>query len=162
MSGAEREKPGADAAGGAGGNFLHEIVERDLASGKHASVVTRFPPEPNGFLHLGHASSICLNFGIAKKFAGRCHLRMDDTNPAKEEQRYIEAIHKDVRWLGFDWGKHEYYASEYFEQLHDWAVALIRAGRAYVDDQSAEQVAATRGTLTAPGRSWSCSKYSEA
>ena len=98
--------------------------------------MTRFPPEPNGYLHIGHAKSICLNFGIAQEFGGRCHLRFDDTNPTKEEQEYIDAIERDVRWLGFDWGKHLYHASDYFEQLYDWAEQLITAGKAYVDDQS--------------------------
>jgi glutaminyl-tRNA synthetase len=133
------------------GHFLSQIIEEDLRTGRHSQVVTRFPPEPNGYLHIGHASSICLNFGLARQFGGRCHLRMDDTNPAREERQYIDAIHRDVKWLGFDWGNHEYYASEYFDQLYEWAVALIRAGKAYVDDQSAEQVRETRGTLTAPG-----------
>ena len=116
------------------------------------SVVTRFPPEPNGYLHIGHAKSICLNFGIAAEFGGRCHLRFDDTNPLKEEQEYIDAIQADVRWLGFDWGEHLYHASDYFEQLYDWAVHLIRNGDAYVDDLSADEIRAHRGTLTEPGR----------
>jgi glutaminyl-tRNA synthetase len=133
-------------------DFIREIVQADLASGRHASVVTRFPPEPNGYLHLGHAKSICLNFGIANEFAGRCHLRFDDTNPTKEEQEYIDAIQKDVRWLGFDWGEHLYHASDYFEQLYAWAVELIRAGKAYVDDLSADEIREYRGTLTEPGR----------
>jgi glutaminyl-tRNA synthetase len=133
-------------------DFIREIVQGDLASGRHASVVTRFPPEPNGYLHLGHAKSICLNFGIANEFAGRCHLRFDDTNPTKEEQEYIDAIQKDVRWLGFDWGEHLYHASDYFEQLYAWAVELIRAGKAYVDDLSADEIREYRGTLTEPGR----------
>ena len=115
-------------------------------------MVTRFPPEPNGYLHIGHAKSICLNFGIAQEFGGRCHLRFDDTNPTKEEQEYIDAIERDVRWLGFDWGKHLYYASDYFEQLYDWAEHLIRAGKAYVDDQTQDEIAITRGTLTEPGK----------
>jgi glutaminyl-tRNA synthetase len=133
-------------------DFIREIVQADLVSGRHASVVTRFPPEPNGYLHLGHAKSICLNFGIANEFAGRCHLRFDDTNPTKEEQEYIDAIQKDVRWLGFDWGEHLYHASDYFEQLYAWAVELIRAGKAYVDDLSADEIREHRGTLTEPGR----------
>jgi glutaminyl-tRNA synthetase len=115
-------------------------------------VVTRFPPEPNGYLHVGHAKSICLNFGIAEEFGGRCHLRFDDTNPAKEEQEYIDSIERDVRWLGFDWGRHLYHASDYFEQLYDWAEHLIRAGKAFVDDQTQDQIRETRGTLTEPGR----------
>ena len=146
MTAAESERPPAT------GHFLRQIVDEDLRTGRHTQVVTRFPPEPNGYLHIGHASSICLNFGLAREFGGRCHLRMDDTNPAKEEREYIDAIHRDVKWLGFDWDKHEYYASEYFDQLYDWAVALIKAGKVYVDDQSAEQVRENRGTLTEPGR----------
>ena len=136
----------------AGRDFIRDIVAADLASGKHTSVVTRFPPEPNGYLHLGHAKSICLNFGIAEEFGGRCHLRFDDTNPAKEEQEYIDAIQRDVRWLGFDWGMHLHYASDYFEQLYAWAQDLIRAGKAYVDDQSQEEIRLARGTLTEPGK----------
>ena len=136
----------------AGRDFIRDIVAADLASGKHTSVVTRFPPEPNGYLHLGHAKSICLNFGIAEEFGGRCHLRFDDTNPAKEEQEYIDAIQRDVRWLGFDWGTHLHYASDYFEQLYAWAQDLIRAGKAYVDDQSQEHIRPARGTLTEPGK----------
>jgi len=132
-------------------NFIRQIIDADLASGKHSLVVTRFPPEPNGYLHIGHAKSICLNFGIARDYQGRCHLRMDDTNPAKEEAEYVEAIKQDVQWLGFDWGKNAYHAADYFEQLYQWAEKLIRAGKAYVDDQSAEEVRRTRGTLTAPG-----------
>ena len=115
-------------------------------------MVTRFPPEPNGYLHIGHAKSICLNFGVAQEFGGRCNLRFDDTNPTKEEQEYIDAIERDVRWLGFDWGKHLYHASDYFEQLYDWAEHLIRAGKAYVDDQSQDEMRGNRGTLTEPGR----------
>ena len=117
----------------------------------HESVVTRFPPEPNGYLHIGHAKSICLNFGIAGEFGGRCHLRFDDTNPMKEEQEYIDSIEADVRWLGFDWGEHLYFASDYFEQLYEWAVALIEAGKAYVDDLSADEIREHRGTFTEPG-----------
>jgi glutaminyl-tRNA synthetase len=135
----------------AGQDFIRDIVRADLASGKHKTIVTRFPPEPNGYLHIGHAKSICLNFGIAEEFSGRCHLRFDDTNPVKEEQEYIDAIERDVRWLGFDWGQHLYYASDYFERLYDWAELLIRAGLAYVDDQSQEEMRATRGTLTEAG-----------
>ena len=136
----------------AGRDFIRDIVAADLESGKYHSVVTRFPPEPNGYLHLGHAKSICLNFGIAEEFGGRCHLRFDDTNPTKEEQEYIDAIQRDVRWLGFDWGTHLHYASDYFEQLYDWAVHLITAGKAYVDDQSQDEIRLTRGTLTEPGQ----------
>jgi glutaminyl-tRNA synthetase len=135
----------------AGRDFIRDIVAADLASGKHKSIVTRFPPEPNGYLHLGHAKSICLNFGIAEEYGGRCNLRFDDTNPAKEEQEYIDAIQRDVRWLGFDWGDGLHYASDYFEQLYAWAQHLIRAGKAYVDDQSQEEIRLARGTLTEPG-----------
>ena len=132
-------------------DFIREIIRSDLSVGTHAHVVTRFPPEPNGYLHIGHSKSICLNFGVAAEYGGRCHLRFDDTNPTKEEMEYIEAIRRDVRWLGFDWGAHEYYASDYFEQLYEWAVHLIRHGKAYVDDLSAEEIRAHRGTLTEPG-----------
>jgi glutaminyl-tRNA synthetase len=136
----------------AGRDFIRDIVAADLAAGRHTTIVTRFPPEPNGYLHVGHAKSICLNFGIAEEFGGRCHLRYDDTNPTKEDQEYIDAIERDVRWLGFDWGKHLYHASDYFEQLYAWAEHLIRAGKAYVDDQSQEEIRLNRGTLTEPGR----------
>ena len=135
-----------------GQDFIRDIVAADLAAGRHKTVVTRFPPEPNGYLHIGHAKSICLNFGIAQELGGRCHLRFDDTNPTKEEQEYIDAIEADVRWLGFDWGKHLYHASDYFETLYGWAEHLIKTGKAYVDDQSQEQMRANRGTLTEPGR----------
>jgi len=135
-----------------GSDFIRDIVRGDLQAGRYNIVVTRFPPEPNGYLHIGHAKSIGLNFGIAQEFGGRCHLRFDDTNPTKEEQEYIDAIERDVRWLGFDWGRHLYHASDYFEQLYDWAEYLIRAGKAYVDDQSPDDIRASRGTLTAPGR----------
>jgi glutaminyl-tRNA synthetase len=134
------------------GDFIREIVAADLRDGRHETIVTRFPPEPNGYLHIGHAKSICLNFGIAREFGGRCHLRFDDTNPTREEQEYIDAIEADVRWLGFDWGEHLYHASDYFEQLHAWAVHLVRAGKAYVDDLSADEIREHRGTLTEPGR----------
>jgi glutaminyl-tRNA synthetase len=139
-------------AGEAGRDFIRDIVAADLASGKHKSVVTRFPPEPNGYLHLGHAKSICLNFGIAEEFGGHCNLRFDDTNPAKEEQEYIDAIQRDVKWLGFDWGNNLHYASDYFEQLYAWAQHLIKNGKAYVDDQTQEQIRLTRGTLTEAGQ----------
>ena len=132
-------------------DFIRDVVADDLRSGRHASIVTRFPPEPNGHLHIGHAKSICLNFGIAREFGGRCHLRFDDTNPTKEEQEYIDAIEADVRWLGFDWGEHLYHASDYFEQLYEWAVHLVRNGLAYVDDLSADEIREHRGTLTEPG-----------
>jgi len=137
-------------------DFIREIVASDLREGRHQTVVTRFPPEPNGYLHIGHAKSICLNFGIAEEFGGRCHLRFDDTNPVKEEQEYIDAIEADVRWLGFDWGEHLYFASDYFEQLYEWAVYLIKAGKAYVDDLSADEIREYRGTLTEPGRESPC------
>jgi glutaminyl-tRNA synthetase len=132
-------------------DFIREIVREDLASGKHGGVVTRFPPEPNGYLHIGHTKSILLNFGIAQEFGGRCHLRFDDTNPLKEELEYIESIEEDVRWLGCDWGEDLYHASDYFEQLYEWAEELVRASKAYVDDLSAEEIRAHRGTLTEPG-----------
>src|SRR6476620_10164344 len=135
-----------------GRDFIRDIVAADWASGRHTQVVSRFPPEPNGYLHIGHAKSICLNFGIAEEFGGRCHLRFDDTNPTREEQEYIDAIERDVRWLGFDWGKHLYHASDYFEQLYSWAEDLIQAGKAYVDDQSPHDMRANRGTLTEPGK----------
>ena len=136
----------------AGRDFIRDIVQADLETGRHKSVITRFPPEPNGYLHIGHAKSICLNFGIAEEFGGRCHLRFDDTNPAKEEQEYIDAIKRDVRWLGFDWGEHLYHASDYFDRLYEWAEHLIRTGKAYVDDQTQEEMRANRGTLTEPGK----------
>jgi glutaminyl-tRNA synthetase len=133
-------------------DFIRDIVAADLESGKVQSVVTRFPPEPNGYLHIGHAKSICLNFGIANEFKGRCHLRFDDTNPVKEEQEFIDSIQADVHWLGFDWGKHLYYASDYFEQLYEWAEHLIREGKAYIDDTPADAMRSQRGTLTEPGQ----------
>jgi glutaminyl-tRNA synthetase len=136
----------------AGRDFIRDIIATDLQTKRHAGVVTRFPPEPNGYLHIGHAKSISLNFGVAEEFRGRCHLRFDDTNPTKEEQEYIDSIQADVRWLGFDWGQHLYYASDYFERLYEWAEGLIRDGFAYVDDQSPEEMRVARGTLTEPGR----------
>ena len=132
-------------------NFIRTIIDEDLESGRRQQVITRFPPEPNGYLHIGHAKSICLNFGLAASYGGRCHLRFDDTNPSKEEQEYVDSIKADVHWLGFDWSEHLYFASDYFEQLHKWAVQLIAAGKAYVDSQSAEEMRANRGTLTEPG-----------
>jgi glutaminyl-tRNA synthetase len=135
-----------------GRDFIRDIIEADLKAGRHKTIITRFPPEPNGYLHIGHAKSICLNFGVAQDYGGRCHLRFDDTNPTKEEQEYIDAIERDVRWLGFDWGRHLYHASDYFEQLYEWAEHLITAGHAYVDDQTQEEMRANRGTLTQPGR----------
>jgi glutaminyl-tRNA synthetase len=142
----------ASAAGEAGRDFIRDIVDADLKAGRISQTVTRFPPEPNGYLHIGHAKSMVLNFGIAQEFGGRCHLRFDDTNPAKEEQEYIDAIKTDVRWLGFDWGENLYHASDYFEQLYAWAEDLIRAGLAYVDDQSPEEMRINRGTLREPGK----------
>ena len=133
-------------------NFIHLQIEKDLAEGKNnGQVITRFPPEPNGYLHIGHAKSICLNFGIAEKFGGKCNLRFDDTNPTKEEMEYVESIMKDVRWLGFDWEDRLFYASDYFEKLHDFAVKLIKEGKAYVDDQSSETISEQKGTPTRPG-----------
>jgi glutaminyl-tRNA synthetase len=133
-------------------NFIRNIVAEDLRSGKHESIVTRFPPEPNGYLHIGHAKSICLNFGLAKDFGGRCHLRFDDTNPTKEEVEYEESIKENVSWLGFDWGCHLHYASDYFEQFYRHAVRLIEMGKAYVDSLTAEQIRSLRGTLSEPGK----------
>ena len=144
MTDAERAPEGRD--------FIREIIREDLAAGRVQKVVTRFPPEPNGYLHIGHAKSVCLNFGVAQEFGGHCSLRYDDTNPVKEEQEYIDAIARDVRWLGFDWGEHLHYTSDYFEQLYEWAEHLIRAGKAYVDDLSADEIREYRGTLTEPGR----------
>jgi glutaminyl-tRNA synthetase len=135
-----------------GRDFIRDIVQADVDAGRVTGVVTRFPPEPNGFLHLGHAKSICLNFGVAKEFGGKCHLRFDDTNPVKEEQLFIDSIQRDVKWLGFDWGDNLYHASDYFEQLYEWAEHLIRTGHAYVDDTPPEQMRAQRGTLTEPGQ----------
>ncbi|MFQ5467139.1 MAG: glutamate--tRNA ligase family protein [Kiloniellaceae bacterium] len=133
-------------------DFIREIVLQDLRAGRVESVVTRFPPEPNGYLHIGHAKSMGLNFGVAQEFGGRCHLRFDDTNPTKEEHEFIEGIQRDVRWLGHDWGSHLYFASDNFETLYAWAEHLIESGRAYVDDLSQGEIRAYRGTLTEPGR----------
>ncbi|HOO72311.1 MAG TPA: glutamine--tRNA ligase/YqeY domain fusion protein [Spirochaetota bacterium] len=149
--------PEGDAGEGEGkaasSNFIKDIINEDIKNNKNnGQVVTRFPPEPNGYLHIGHAKSICLNFGLAREYRGRCHLRFDDTNPEKEETEYIESIMDDVKWLGFDWGAHLYYASDYFEQLYQWAVKLIKEGKAYVCDLSAEEMRQYRGTLTAPGK----------
>jgi len=148
------EVKGADAGAAteAGRDFIRDIVRADVDAGRVKNVVTRFPPEPNGYLHIGHAKSICLNFGVADEFGGHCNLRFDDTNPAKEEQEYIDAIMRDVRWLGFDWGKNLFHASDHFERLYGWAEDLIRAGKTYVDDQSQEQIRINRGTLTEPGK----------
>jgi glutaminyl-tRNA synthetase len=133
-------------------NFIRSIVEEDLAAGKHASIVTRFPPEPNGYLHVGHAKSICLNFGLADDYQGRCHLRMDDTNPEKESDEYVRSIMESVQWLGFQWSGEVRYASDYFDALYDYAVALIKAGHAYVCELNADEMRAYRGSLTEPGR----------
>ncbi|ASL81836.1 glutamine--tRNA ligase [Serratia marcescens] len=133
-------------------NFIRQIVDEDLASGKHTSVHTRFPPEPNGYLHIGHAKSICLNFGIAKDYQGQCNLRFDDTNPVKEDIEFVESIKHDVEWLGFEWSGNVRYSSDYFDQLHQYAVELISKGLAYVDELSPEQIREYRGTLTAPGK----------
>ncbi|HOE90528.1 MAG TPA: glutamine--tRNA ligase/YqeY domain fusion protein [Candidatus Cloacimonadota bacterium] len=132
-------------------NFIRNIIDSDLESGKHTKIITRFPPEPNGYLHIGHAKSICLNFGIARDYQGQCHLRFDDTNPAKEETEYVDSIMNDVHWLGFDWGGNLFYASDYFQQLYDYAELLIKEGKAYVCELSQEEIRATRGTLTEPG-----------
>jgi glutaminyl-tRNA synthetase len=133
-------------------DFIRDIVSDDVTAGRVREVVTRFPPEPNGYLHIGHAKSICLNFGVAQEYGGHCNLRFDDTNPLKEEQEYLDAIQADVRWLGFDWGDNLFHASDYFEQLYDWAVELVKAGKAYVDDLTADEIREHRGTLTEPGR----------
>ncbi|MDH5458511.1 MAG: glutamate--tRNA ligase family protein, partial [Nitrospinota bacterium] len=134
-------------------NFIHKIIEEDLAAGKNdGRVHTRFPPEPNGYLHIGHAKSICLNFGLAQAFGGKCNLRFDDTNPLKEEEEFVHSIKEDVKWLGFDWADREYFTSDYFGQLYDWAVQLIKDGKAYVEDLSADEIREYRGTLSEPGR----------
>jgi glutaminyl-tRNA synthetase len=133
-------------------DFIREIVRDDLAAGRLRGVVTRFPPEPNGYLHIGHAKAICLDFGVAAEHGGRCHLRFDDTNPAAEETEFVESIQADVRWLGFDWGPHLYFASDYFPQLYEYACELIRRGKAFVCELSSEEIEAYRGTLTEPGR----------
>ena len=134
-------------------NFIRTAIQEDVRTGRWGGrVVTRFPPEPNGYLHIGHAKAISIDFGLAQEFGGICHLRFDDTNPAKEEVEYVDAIQQDIRWLGYDWGPHLYFASDYFEQLYQWAEELIRRGLAYVDDLSAEEIRRYRGTLTEPGR----------
>lgn len=132
-------------------NFLEDIIEKDLAEGKHQSILTRFPPEPNGYLHIGHAKSICLNFGLAKKYGGKTNLRFDDTNPVKEDAEYVDSIKEDIQWLGFQWAS-ERYASDYFEQLYEWAIELIKRGLAYVDDQTNEEIRIHRGTISTPGK----------
>ena len=131
-------------------NFLEEIIEKSLADGSVKEIQTRFPPEPNGYLHIGHAKSICINFGLAKKYGGKCNLRFDDTNPVKEDVEYVDSIKRDIHWLGFDWAL-ERYASDYFDQLYEWAVLLIKKGLAYVDDQTQEQIRENRGTVSVPG-----------
>jgi glutaminyl-tRNA synthetase len=153
----------------AGSNFITTIIETDLKANKNnGRLATRFPPEPNGYLHIGHAKSICLNFGVAKAYNGTCNLRFDDTNPTKEDVEYVDAIMDDVRWMGFDWDDRLHYASDYFEQLYDFAVQLIRAGKAYVEDLNADEIREHRGTLTEPGKNspwrdrrsrktWTCS-----
>src|SRR5688572_23105755 len=134
-------------------DFIRAIIREDLRTGQHAGrVATRFPPEPNGYLHIGHAKSICLNFGVAAELGGACNLRFDDTNPTKEDVEYVDAIKADVQWMGFGWGERLFYASDYFERLYDYAVQLIRLGKAYVDSLSAEETRAYRGTLTEPGK----------
>jgi len=133
-------------------NFIEAIIADDLAQGRHKQVVTRFPPEPNGYLHIGHAKSICLNFGLAKRFGGKCHLRMDDTNPTTEDTEYVESIKNDVRWLGFDWGENMFYASDYFGRIHDFAVELIKKGKAYVDSSTEAEIREMRGTISEPGK----------
>src|SRR5690349_10337297 len=136
-------------------NFLEEIIEEDLQRGKYAQIITRFPPEPNGYLHIGHSKSICLNFGLTRKYGGYTNLRFDDTNPTTEETEYVESIKDDIRWLGFEW-KNELYASDYFGKLYEFATELIKKGLAYVDDSTSEEIAATKGTPTEPGKD---SKY---
>ncbi|MBK5259481.1 MAG: glutamine--tRNA ligase, partial [Thermoanaerobaculia bacterium] len=133
-------------------DFIREIIEDDLRTGKHTTVTTRFPPEPNGYLHIGHAKSICLNFGVANEYSGACALRFDDTNPVKEDIEYANAISEDVRWLGFDWGQRLFHAADYFDQIYEWAEVLIKDGKAYIESLSAEEMRAYRGTLTEPGK----------
>ena len=132
-------------------NFIEEIINNDLLEGKTSEIITRFPPEPNGYLHIGHAKSLCINFGIKEKYNGKCNLRYDDTNPSKEDIEYVNSIKEDIKWLGFEWDQ-ELYASDYFDQMYDYAVSLIKKGLAYVCDYSAEQIAATRGDLHTPGQ----------
>ena len=151
MSDEDTDRSNEQNAPEAARDFLREEIDGDLRDERYQGVVTRFPPEPNAYMTIGNAKAICINFGIADEYGGRCHLRFDDTNPAREEQEFVDAIKEDIRWLGFDWGEHEYYASDYFPQLYAWAVELIKKGLAYVDDQSAEEIRANRGTLTEPG-----------
>ncbi len=134
-------------------DFIRNIIKNDLAAGKNdGRVHTRFPPEPNGFLHIGHVKAVAMNFGVAEQFGGKCNLRFDDTNPAKEEDKYVEAIKEDIKWLGYDWEDRLFFASDYFDQLYEYALQLINAGKAYVDDLSAEEIRDYRGTLTEPGK----------
>ena len=132
-------------------NFIEEIIANDLETAKHDKIATRFPPEPNGYLHIGHAKAVCINFGIKQKFGGTCNLRFDDTNPVKEDVEYVNSIKEDIRWLGFEWDN-EYYASDYFDKMYECAVGLIKKGLAYVCDLSADEIRNTRGTLTEPGK----------
>lgn len=149
---AEKMDKEVPAEGTKGLNFVEQIVADDLAAGKNGGRLnTRFPPEPNGYLHIGHAKAICMDFGVAEKFGGTCNLRFDDTNPTKEDTEYVDAIREDIHWLGFDWGDREYYASDYFPKLYDLAIRMIKEGKAYVDDQTSEQIAAQKGTPTTPG-----------
>ncbi|MEL7643345.1 MAG: glutamate--tRNA ligase family protein, partial [bacterium] len=134
------------------GNFIRDAIEEDLRNGRFTEVHTRFPPEPNGYLHIGHAKALTIDFGMAETFGGKCNLRFDDTNPVKEDVEFVDAIKEDIHWLGFDWDDREYYASDYFGQLYEFAVRLIKKGRAYVDDLSADQIREYRGTLTEPGK----------
>src|SRR5512145_1368733 len=150
---AVKDKESGAAGEPAPSHFIRNIIAADLAAGKNQERVhTRFPPEPNGYLHIGHAKSICLNFGLAAEFEGKCNLRFDDTNPSKEDVEYVESIKEDVRWLGFDWEDREFYASDYFAQLYDFAIQLIQSGKAFVCDLNAEQMREYRGTLTEPGK----------
>ena len=147
------EKDVNEATEARGLNFVEEEVLADLKAGKNGGrLSTRFPPEPNGYLHIGHAKAICMDFGVAEKFGGTCNLRFDDTNPVKEDVEYVDSIREDIHWLGFDWGDREYYASDYFPQLFELAIRLIKEGKAYVDDQSSEEIAAQKGTPTTPGQ----------
>ncbi len=146
------DEPQAPAPASGKSDFIRDIVNDHLKNGRFDRVLTRFPPEPNGYLHIGHAKSICLNFGVARDYHGKTNLRFDDTNPLKESQEYIDSIKTDIRWLGFDWEEREFYASDYFQQLYDWAVVLIKAGKAFVDDSTADQIREMRGTLTEPGK----------
>ncbi|HQR01056.1 MAG TPA: glutamate--tRNA ligase family protein, partial [Ferruginibacter sp.] len=132
-------------------NFIEEIIEEDLKNGKYKSILTRFPPEPNGYLHIGHAKSICLNFGLGIKYGGKTNLRFDDTNPVTEDTEYVDSIKDDIRWLGFEWAN-EFYASDYFDTLYGYAVKLVQKGLAYVDDSSSDEIAALKGTPTEPGK----------